>query len=118
MHLASDLASGLWGARDRINIRCEDLPARCRSAHRACRIRKLRRRGMQPRHPRSGRSRWIGQKTILINSTAIMLAIIIPTMIATLAFAWWFRRGNAKATYRRIGNIRERSSSSCGASPS
>ena len=29
-----------------------------------------------------------------------MLAIIIPTMIATVAFAWWFRRGNAKATYR------------------
>ena len=40
------------------------------------------------------------EKTILINSTAIMLAIIIPTMIATLAFAWWFRRGNSKATYR------------------
>jgi cytochrome o ubiquinol oxidase subunit 2 len=40
------------------------------------------------------------EKQILINSTAIMLAIIIPTMIATLAFAWWFRRGNAKATYR------------------
>jgi cytochrome o ubiquinol oxidase subunit 2 len=40
------------------------------------------------------------EKTILINSTAIMLAIIIPTMIATIAFAWWFRRGNAKATYR------------------
>ncbi|MFL6777720.1 MAG: ubiquinol oxidase subunit II [Sphingomicrobium sp.] len=39
------------------------------------------------------------EKTILINSTAIMLAIIIPTMIATVAFAWWFRRGNAKATY-------------------
>ena len=29
-----------------------------------------------------------------------MLAIIIPTMIATIAFAWWFRRGNTKATYR------------------
>ena len=29
-----------------------------------------------------------------------MLAIIIPTMIATVAFAWWFRRGNTKATYR------------------
>ena len=29
-----------------------------------------------------------------------MLAIIIPTMIATIAFAWWFRRGNKKATYR------------------
>jgi cytochrome o ubiquinol oxidase subunit 2 len=40
------------------------------------------------------------EKTILVNSTAIMLAIIIPTMIATVAFAWWFRRGNAKAVYR------------------
>lgn len=40
------------------------------------------------------------EKTILINSTAIMLAIIIPTMIATVAFAFWFRRGNTKATYR------------------
>ena len=40
------------------------------------------------------------EKTILINSTAIMLAIIVPTMIATLAFAWWFRAGNKKATYR------------------
>ena len=39
------------------------------------------------------------EKTILINSTAIMLAIIIPTMIATVAFAWWFRRGNSKAKY-------------------
>jgi cytochrome o ubiquinol oxidase subunit 2 len=39
------------------------------------------------------------EKTILINSTAIMLAIIIPTMIATLAVAWWFRRSNSKATY-------------------
>ena len=40
------------------------------------------------------------EKQLLINSTAIMLAIIIPTMIATVAFAWWFRRGNSKATYR------------------
>ena len=40
------------------------------------------------------------EKQLLINSTAIMLAIIIPTMIATIAFAWWFRRGNAKANYR------------------
>jgi cytochrome o ubiquinol oxidase subunit 2 len=40
------------------------------------------------------------EKQILINSTAIMLAIVIPTIIATLAFAWWFRRGNKKATYR------------------
>jgi cytochrome o ubiquinol oxidase subunit 2 len=40
------------------------------------------------------------EKQLLINSTAIMLAIIIPTMIATVAFAWWFRRGTSKATYR------------------
>ena len=37
------------------------------------------------------------EKQILINSTAIMLAIIIPTMVATVAFAWWFRRGNSTA---------------------
>jgi len=40
------------------------------------------------------------EKIILINSTAIMLAIVIPTIIATIAFAWWFRRGNGKAEYR------------------
>ena len=40
------------------------------------------------------------EKQILINSTAIMLAIVIPTIVATIAFAWWFRRGNTKATYR------------------
>ena len=39
------------------------------------------------------------EKTIMINSTAIMLAIIIPTMLATVGIAWWFRRGNTKATY-------------------
>jgi cytochrome o ubiquinol oxidase subunit 2 len=40
------------------------------------------------------------EKQILINSTAIMLAIIIPTMIATIGVAFWFRRGNTKAVYR------------------
>src|SRR3954463_16235612 len=40
------------------------------------------------------------EKQILINSTAIMLAIIIPTMLATIAVAFWFRRGNKRATYR------------------
>ena len=37
------------------------------------------------------------EKIILIDSTAIMLAIIIPVMIATLLFAWWFRAGNLRA---------------------
>jgi len=40
------------------------------------------------------------EKTILINSTAIMLAIIIPTIIATVGVAFWFRAGNRKAEYR------------------
>jgi cytochrome o ubiquinol oxidase subunit 2 len=39
------------------------------------------------------------EKQLLINSTAIMLAIVIPTMVATVGVAWWFRRSNAKATY-------------------
>jgi cytochrome o ubiquinol oxidase subunit 2 len=29
-----------------------------------------------------------------------MLAIVVPTIAATLAFAWWFRAGNKRATYR------------------
>jgi len=39
-------------------------------------------------------------KTILIDSIAIMLAIVIPTMIATVGFAWWYRASNTRATYR------------------
>lgn len=39
-------------------------------------------------------------RTILLDSLVIMLAIIVPTMLATLAFAWWFRAGNRKAKYR------------------
>jgi cytochrome o ubiquinol oxidase subunit 2 len=37
---------------------------------------------------------------ILVDSLAIMLAIVIPTLIAIAAFAWWFRAGNSKARYR------------------
>ena len=37
------------------------------------------------------------QKQILLNSLAIMLAIIVPTILATLAFAWWYRASNEKA---------------------
>src|SRR5205814_6806445 len=41
----------------------------------------------------------IAEKTILIDSLAIMLAIIVPTIAATLGFAWWFRASNTRATY-------------------
>src|SRR5215217_3610164 len=40
------------------------------------------------------------EKTILLNALVIMLAIIVPTIAATLWFAFWFRSGNAKAVYR------------------
>ena len=39
-------------------------------------------------------------KTILIDSIAIMLAIVVPTIVAILAFAWWFRQSNPRAQYR------------------
>lgn len=39
------------------------------------------------------------QLTILIDSLAIMLAIVVPTIAATLGFAWWFRAGNERARY-------------------
>ncbi len=40
-----------------------------------------------------------GERIILLDSVAIMLAVIIPTMLAIGAFAWWFRAGNTKAKY-------------------
>ena len=39
-------------------------------------------------------------RTILVDSLLIMLAIVVPTIVATFAFAWWFRASNSKATYR------------------
>ncbi len=43
----------------------------------------------------------VGQSemTILIDSLAIMLAIVVPTILATLGFAWWYRASNTRAKY-------------------
>jgi cytochrome o ubiquinol oxidase subunit 2 len=41
----------------------------------------------------------VAEKTILIDSLAIMLAIVLPTILATFAFAFWFRASNTKAFY-------------------
>jgi cytochrome o ubiquinol oxidase subunit 2 len=41
-----------------------------------------------------------GERVILFDALAIMLAIVIPTMLATAAFAWWFRASNKRAVYR------------------
>src|SRR5205809_580085 len=37
---------------------------------------------------------------ILLNAVGIMLAIVVPTIIAILAFGWWFRASNTRARYR------------------
>ena len=39
------------------------------------------------------------QRLILLNSTGIMLAIVIPTILATLGTAFWFRASNTRARY-------------------
>jgi cytochrome o ubiquinol oxidase subunit II len=39
------------------------------------------------------------ERVILYDATAIMLAVVVPVIILTLAFAWWFRAGNRRATY-------------------
>jgi cytochrome o ubiquinol oxidase subunit 2 len=40
------------------------------------------------------------EMTILFNALGIMLVIVVPTILATLLFAWWFRASNARARYR------------------
>src|SRR5512132_3485284 len=37
------------------------------------------------------------QRLLLINSTAIMLVVVVPVILATLAFAWWYRSSNPRA---------------------
>jgi cytochrome o ubiquinol oxidase subunit II len=39
------------------------------------------------------------QKTILFNSVGIMLAIVLPTILAIFAFAWWYRASNTRSRY-------------------
>jgi len=39
------------------------------------------------------------QRLIMLNSTGIMLAIVIPTILATLGTAYWFRSSNTRARY-------------------
>ena len=38
-------------------------------------------------------------RAILLDALAIMLAIVVPTILATLAFAWWFRASNTRARH-------------------
>src|SRR6516162_10805437 len=40
-----------------------------------------------------------GNRIVLFDSVAIMLGIVVPTIVAILAFAFWFRASNTRARY-------------------
>jgi cytochrome o ubiquinol oxidase subunit 2 len=42
----------------------------------------------------------VAERQILFNSLGIMLAIVIPVILATLGVAFWFRASNTRASYR------------------
>jgi len=48
------------------------------------------------------------ERLLLINSTAIMLVVVIPVIVATLAFAWWYRASNARASRSTDESYEER----------
>ena len=39
------------------------------------------------------------ERLILLNATAIMLVVVVPVIVLTLAFAWWYRASNKRAVY-------------------
>ena len=40
------------------------------------------------------------ERLILLNASAIMLVVVVPVIVLTLAFAWWYRASNTRATYQ------------------
>jgi cytochrome o ubiquinol oxidase subunit 2 len=48
------------------------------------------------------------ERLLLINSTAIMLVVVVPVILATLAFAWWYRASNARADRRQTADYEGR----------
>lgn len=40
------------------------------------------------------------EKSLIITSTLLMLIVVIPVIVMTLAFAWKYRASNTKATYK------------------
>jgi cytochrome o ubiquinol oxidase subunit 2 len=49
---------------------------------------------LDPQGPVSG-----AERLILLNATGIMLVVVVPVILMTFAFAWWYRSSNAKAKY-------------------
>jgi cytochrome o ubiquinol oxidase subunit 2 len=78
--------------RDRVRISSlrifAPLAAACLVA--ACRTAGV----LDPRGPISA-----AERLILINATAIMLVVVLPVIVLTLGFAWWYRASNARAAY-------------------
>src|ERR1700676_2929438 len=61
----------------------------------ACLIASCRPAGvLDPRGPVAS-----AERLILFNATAIMLVVVLPVIALTLAFAWWYRASNKRATY-------------------
>jgi cytochrome o ubiquinol oxidase subunit II len=85
--------------RARVRGIARDILARARKAHRiavlapialtACQAAVLDSRGIVGN----------AEKALMIDSLVIMLAIVLPTMAATAAFAWWYRASNTRAKY-------------------
>src|SRR3954463_10007505 len=48
--------------------------------------------GLDPQGPIAA-----AERLLLINSTAIMLVVVVPVIVATLGFAWWYRASNPRA---------------------
>ena len=42
----------------------------------------------------------LSERLILGDATAVMLAVVVPVIVLTLVFAWWFRADNRLAQYR------------------
>jgi cytochrome o ubiquinol oxidase subunit 2 len=40
------------------------------------------------------------EKLILLNATGIMLVVVVPVILLTLGFAWWYRASNKRASFR------------------
>jgi cytochrome o ubiquinol oxidase subunit 2 len=40
------------------------------------------------------------ERLLLLNSTGIMLVVVVPVILATLGFAWWYRSSNTRADHR------------------
>ena len=40
------------------------------------------------------------ERILLSDATAVMLCVVVPVIVLTLVFAWWFRAGNRRARYR------------------